>query len=175
MLIDLDKMLCLLPGFNFIILAFGPEMKPIPNGGNHHFQKSLVSFAQSHDGFKASASEKTGNWALMECFGKLYSEQTVKSILPKYRIPDVLIGLNAGFMAHQRELRPVIEYVRRSNILSVFTEWALQDMYMYEDNDFIFDVNYVPNPFRSPMIIPHENVRFHSTQNSHFCANGVKI
>ena len=110
----------------------------------------------------------------MEFYELLYSEQSVKLLLEsKYQIPDIIIGLNPGFTLYDKYLFPVINYIKKYKILSIFTEWTLQDMFMYFEFGFYFQINCIPNPFPSPMIQPFSKNRTMMIKNSHFCGLNV--
>ena len=128
----------------------------------------------NYDAYRVSVNQATGNWALMEFYRELYSEYTVNSLLTqKYRTPDVIIGLNAGFTAYPQQLRPVVDYGEKLKVPSIFTDFVLTDLYMYFESKFYFHFTGEPNPFRSPIISSNCTGRALVIQNSHFCGLNV--
>eukprot|EP01084_Bolivina_argentea_P249590 417894_1 len=188
MLMDIQQMLYLLPGYNFIICAFGNainnstidwqtkfgrDSKFISKKLNINFDNFTKNGKNYH---QVQMNSFTNNWILMEYYECLYSKEIVNLLLDrKYRIPAVIIGLNAGFSVHVSELKPVVEYLIQHKIRSVFSERTLSDMYLYHYFIAGFNplFNYVPNPFRSPMIEQIQRGRVAGIVNGHLCGFNV--
>ena len=187
-MMDLQCLLELIPGYNFIFCAFGPRMcvnqdafKSMTNTASKMTNVNFDGMNGDGNGWKrgvkADWNKKSGNWAMIEFYKTTYDEMTMKSTLTsKYTKPDIIIGLNAGFTMYDDYLHPVIDYIKKSKVMGVFTEWSLQDMGMYaiEEYNFHFDINRIPNPFRSPMIETINKSRTTIIVNSHFAALNVK-
>mmetsp|Transcript_70053 Transcript_70053/g.111410 ORF Transcript_70053/g.111410 Transcript_70053/m.111410 type:complete len:459 (-) Transcript_70053:172-1548(-) len=187
---DFTVLLDLLPGYNFVFCFFGPELK-ISDLMHHEMTKAVKHYKSlMNDEFVDDVNlsltgngcyhrdlffhKNTCNFAWVEYYTVLYSAQIVPWLLrEQYQRPDVVIGLNMGFTAYPFELQPVYKYIKQERIPAVFTEWSVQDMWIYECMGFEMDVNLIPNPFRSPMIEPVRFARGVRIDNAYICGLNV--
>ena len=103
-----------------------------------------------------------------------YSRPNVKGSLDKRdQIPDLLVGLNAGFEGYREQWESALKWIYRKQIPSLFTDYTittvqsaevhLKDMFGAKAK---FDEMYKSNPFRASMISFNPVSRYCSIQNA---------
>ena len=103
-----------------------------------------------------------------------YSRENVKKSLDKKdQVPDLLVGLNAGFEGYREQWVKALKWIYRKQIPSLFTEYSITTVQSAEvhlkdvfGGNAKFDEMYKTNPFRGSVISFNAVTRYSSIQNA---------
>lgn len=155
------ELLCVLPGYDITIYMFG--LGETDGWISNEMQRETV--------YKVPSSKNTLKVVTLKME---YSRENVKKSLDKKdQVPDLLMGLNAGFEGYREQWVKALKWIYRKQIPSLFTEYSITTVQSAEvhlkdvfGGNAKFDEMYKSNPFRGSVISFNAVTRYSSIQNA---------
>ena len=155
------ELLCVLPGYDITIYMFG--LGETDGWISNEMQRETI--------YKVPSSKNTLKVVTLKME---YSKENVKKSLQKNdQVPDLLVGLNAGFEGYREQWVKALKWIYRKQIPSLFTEYSITTVQSAEvhlkdvfGGNAKFNEMYKSNPFRGSVISFNAVTRYSSIQNA---------